>query len=418
MKPPEKLMNKNFFLLWQGQFVSTLGSQAFSIAMMLWVKHATGSASLMGFLMMFTVIPVVILAPIGGAFADRYSRRSIIILCDILRGLAVLTLAGLFFFMPDRKELIIASLFIVSIFLSINYSFFRPAFSAAIPDLVPEDKVPGANSLTGFSERLCNLAGQGAGGILYRVLGTPVLFLIDGLTYIFSAASEFFIEIPQKIVPEESKKNERLISRFKTEIWEGLAFVRNTRGMICFFLAIISLNFFLVPVYILLPFYVEDFLKAGPEWYGYLLAIKGLGDITGYFIAGTLKSSEKKMGFLLFISFLVGTAGCGFIGFTSVPTTALFIMFISGVALGFIEIIVRTVLQLKTPSEIRGRVFGLFSTLCSGLTPLGMGLAGVVADLTGQNIPLIYIICGFTGGMTCIIAFLNRDFRMFLVNKN
>jgi len=93
VKKPVRLFNRNFFLFRQGQFVSQIGSQAYAIAMMLWVKHETGSASLKDLLMMVSMIPFVILGPFAVTFADHFSRRKIIIFSEILSGIPVLILA-------------------------------------------------------------------------------------------------------------------------------------------------------------------------------------------------------------------------------------------------------------------------------------------------------------------------------------
>src|SRR5574337_513112 len=190
---PTRLLNRDFFLLWQGQLVSQIGTQAFSVAMVFWIKHATGSATLMGLLLMLSSLPGVILGPIAGTFADRHSRRNIIIACDVLSGLAVLSLAVSMLWWPLPIELTLSWLFAASIAVSLFAAFFRPAISAAIPDLVPLDKVATANSMNQASVQVATLIGQGLGGVLYRAIGAPVLFLIDGLSYLFSALSELFI---------------------------------------------------------------------------------------------------------------------------------------------------------------------------------------------------------------------------------
>jgi len=406
-------MNRNFFLLWQGQMVSQMGSQAFAVAMMFWIKHATGSATLMGLVMMASTLPAVFIGPIGGTYVDRVSRRRVIIISDIAAGLSVLSLAGLIFASPGRTDLILVWMFAVAVVLGISGSFLRPAISAAIPDLVPMDKVAGANSLQQFSFQFSSLVGLGAGGVLFRLLGAPIMFLIDGLTYLFSAFSESFIEIPQKL-PEKSGGWRETLAGFRNDLAEGFYFVWRQVGLRILLISCAVMNLFATPVILLLPFYAEDVLKLTPDWYGFLMAAFGLGAIIGFAGAGAVNLSGRMRGRVMLL-FLFGQ-GLGVIGLAllRIPLASLALILVIGIMNGYFNVTFNTVIQVATPSELRGRVFGVNSTLTGGLMPLAMALAGVAADLLDHNIPLIYVCCGAVLLLIMTAASLSREFRRYV----
>ncbi len=412
-KRPSKLLNRNYVLLWQGQTVSRLGNQAFSIALALWIKQATGSATLMGLILMFSALPAVLLGPLAGAVADRYKRRTIIILSDLIGGVSVLVLAGVMLAAPEATNLTLAVLFAVSILLAVITTFFHPAIAAAIPDLVPEDHLSSANALGQVSFQLTVFIGQGIGGTLYRILGAPILFLIDGLTYLFSAVSESFITIPQT-VPEKIPGWRETLRAFKKDIILGFRYVWHKPGLRELVFISALLNFFLAPILLLLPFYVEDFLRVKPDWYGFLLASYGLGSMLGFVLAGALPLSGRKRSRLIVWFIIVEPLGYIALGVWLNPWVALGMTLIGGLIGGFVMVYVTTILQLTTPGDIRGRVFGLLGTLAGALTPLAMGAAGIIADLTGQNIPLIYIACGVIAALLAVLVSLKSDFRDYL----
>lgn len=413
MGQPSKLMNRNFFLLWQGQLISQIGNQVYIVAMLFWIKQMTGSATLMGLIMMASALPSVLLGPIGGTFADRYPRRTIIICSDILSGLAVLSLASFMFIAPGAINIILCWLFVVSTIVAIVNSFFKPAITAAIPDLVPEDKIASGNSLNEASIQIATLLGQGAGGVLFGLLGAPLLFLINGLSYFFSAVSESLVKIPQSI-PKKSTTWQETFREFQIDTVAGFDYVWSRPGIRAIFMAAAPLNIFAVTIFVLLPFYVEDFLKVGADWYGFLWAAFGLGSLAGYVLASIIKSSGN--GRSNFLAFLVVCTSVAFstLGFVSIPWLSLVVMAVIGMTIGIINVTVITILQITTPSEIRGRVFGLLGTIAHSLSPMAMGIAGIVADLTNHNIPLIYTTCGGILFLVSVSLSLNQKLHNFL----
>ncbi len=413
MTEPHRLLNKNFVLLWQGQFVSQLGNQAHTIAMMFWLKHATGSASVMGLIMMLAMLPSVILGPLGGTFADRYSRKWIIVLSDAVSGVAVVSLAIMMFSKPDAVDMLVVWLGSVAIILGILSAVFRPAISASIPDLVPKDKVASANSFNQSSYQVSALVGQGTGGVLFRILGAPVLFLIDGITYLISAVSELFISIPQEF-PEKTKGARETMRVFLRDTGEGFTYIWRNKGMRDLFFAATVLNFFMSPFAVLLPFYIEDFLHATPDWFGYFLAAIGLGAMIGFGLAGVVRFSGKTRTVMVILFLFLDALVIAALGLARAPVTALLLGFLIGLLNSIVNINIITILQVTTPGRIRGRVFGVLGTISGGLVPIGMGLAGVIAGLVNNNIPLILIVSGLMVALCTLLVSFSRNFREFL----
>lgn len=413
VREPNRLFNRNFVLLWQGQFISRLGTQIVMIALVFWVKRVTGSASLMGVIQMASSIPVIILAPFGGVIADRFSRRRIIILADIVRGLASISLAALMFTLPDATGLSIVWLFVVLVVSGVMGGFFDPAISAAIPDLVPKKQVTSANSMGQLSFQVSTFLGQGIGGTLFRLLGAPMLFLIDGVSYLFSAVSESFIEIPQN-VPERSANWREQFDVFKEDMREGFQYVWERRGLRQLVFISAFLTFFTMPIIVLLPFYVEDYMLVSADWYGYILAVYSAGSLVGFLIAGSIKVTGKARLRWMILLLILQSAGHGLIGLVTQPMLVLVLAFVGGATNGFITIHVTTILQLTTPTAIRGRVFGLLAMISGSLAPVAMGLAGVIADLVNQNIPLIYVACGAAMVVLSVMISLSPEFHRFV----
>ena len=410
---PVKLFNKNYLLLWQGQSVSRLGSQMYYMAMVIWITNQTGSASLLALMGVIGAIPALIFTSVGGTFADRFSRKKIIIISDILKGLAILSLAYLFYFYYDSTQLIITWLMAVVAFSSIVQSFFTPAISAVVPELVPKDKLTTANTLGQASVQISQIIGWSLSSTLYFIIGIPLLTLINGITFIFSAFSELFIKIPKRKVIT-TNENEIQENSFKSEFKEGLNYVWKNSGLKKLILGSVFITFFSTPIILLLPFYLKVTLQINESFLGILFSINALGILSGSIIASMMKGSGGNKAKIIILFMMLNAINPILLGVTKNVIFASVLLFLGGLWAGFIQVNIRTILQLKTKSSIRGRVFGVVGTLAGALTPIAMAFSGVLADLTNKNIPLIYSVSGTIMIIITIIVWFSNDIRTFL----
>jgi len=322
-------VNRDFVLLWQGQLVSQLGNQVYAIALAFWVMEATNSASLIGLLMGLVALPALVFGPFGGTFADRHSRRTIIIVADIANGLLVLALGVAFLVRPEQTVFLLVATTLVTLAAGVAQAFFRPAITAAIADLVPGARLGAANAWVQGAGALVLILGQALGGVLYAALGVGLLFLLNGSTFLFSAASESFMRLPDpRTSPPD--RSQHVVRTYLRETREGFDYLWSQKGLRQLVLAFSVMAFAGGPIAVLFPFYVKDSLGKGVEFYGFLIATAGAGAVLGYLIAGRVRLTGQSAMWLVVCPLLGVCVLVALAGQITAPTPAFITFYVLG----------------------------------------------------------------------------------------
>ena len=323
----DRLLNLNLVLLLQGQTVSRIGSAVSYVALSLWVLETTGSATYVGLVVMCTAFPAVFLTPLGGVVADRVNRRTILIIADVVVGLAMLSLVFPFFVLGWRDELALLWLVCAQFVGGAAMAFFGPAIMATIPDIAPRSRLDDANSLFSVSNSLTNVVGSGFAGVLFRIVGGPALFVMSGIVFLLSAASEAFLKLP----PPEVRALER--NGFWGEAKDGLLYIRERKGLRNLFLLFMASNLLYSPVVILFPVLVTQFHAQTSDWLGYIFGALGVGSMVGLALFSRV-SSDGPRRFKWFTICMIGQGLALFaIGATPDGQSAVAVAFVAGMAI-------------------------------------------------------------------------------------
>lgn len=390
----ERVWTRSFLILWQGQLVSMMGDVIYAIALGFWVLSVTGSTVLMGALMASSTLPGLLAAPFAGVFVDRSNRKSIMIVNDMIRGISVIFIGIAGF----TGHLQVWMVFAAGIVLSFCGAFFNPSVYSIIPDIVPKSKILNANSVFSMVALGSNTVGNSAGGFLYQLLGAPLMFLLNGISYIFSGISIIFMKIPQ-IHKEKQQQN------FFKDFKDGIQFIWNFKGLRYMVLmgAIISFFFGIVLV-LLLPLFQKT-ASLGPAKYGIFMALFTLGMLLGMSLTSVFSVPPSKRIYIFIVSLFVTEIIFALIPAFEIFGLMLVLILLGGFTNSFVNVFITSSMQLTIPADMRGKVFGLFGTINKGLTPIAMAIGGVL----GQFLPISAVI-----SVCCIISLLSSIPFVFL----
>ncbi len=396
-----RLWNRSFLLLWQGQLVSAVGDVAYEIALGFWILIATGSTGLMGALMAASMLPRIALAPVAGTWVDRSDRKRLLVTMDAIRGIAVLlvgvaALAGV---------LQVWMVFAAGIVIGLAGAVFNPAVGSVVPDLVGEDRLVRANSYFSMIRAGSGIVGNTAGGLLFTILGAPLMFLLNGLSYLFSALSELFIRVPA--IHHRTGR-----PHFWADMTDGMTFAWRSPGLRFFLTAAAIVNFTAMIGYVLILPLFQRTPGLGPARYGVLLAALTGGMLLGMACIAAVRVHQGNRLAIVVGSFL-GTALFWGV-FPLFERFELMLPFVAlgGVCNGVLNVLVQSLVQMRVPQAMRGKIMGLLETATGGLVPLGVALGG----LLGEFLPLRPVICAsfLAVALLAVPLALSKGLRAFV----
>lgn len=381
---------RDFRLLWLGEAISVIGDQFYMIALPWLVLQLTGNALAMGTVLALAAVPRALFMLVGGALTDRFSPRLVMLISNLLRMLLVFLLAGLVLSGAIEMWMIYG----LALLFGLADAFFYPAQSAIVPRLVNDNQLQPANALMQGTWQLSLFAGPVLAGLLISTMaGDPSLegggdlqgiglaFFIDGLTFLASAITLWFVNDGAK-VKEPAEAGESLFAA----IVEGLRVVWSDAALRAFFLLIALSNFLIVgPLSIGIPVLAANRFDGGAAAYGVILSAYGGGSLLGTILAAVLpRPPAKRMG--IFLGLVWSALGLGIIGLGVVSSTqyAAIIAFLMGIAEGYVVILFITWLQRRTTEDMLGRMMSLLMFASIGLQPLSNMLTGALVDLNAQ----------------------------------
>ncbi len=375
------LHSPTFVVLWSSEALSLIGDRLIMVALVALVYDRTGSASAVGLLMLLKAIPALALGGLAGAFADRWNRKWIMVIANLIQGLLV-------FCLPLSPGIVF--IFVIYLVMSMVNQFFVPARSAAIPDLVAPEGLLAANSLFAISIVIAMAIGPAIGTWITERVNQNAAFYADAATFLIPAISVTFLTIPHQ-------RRTATKTSLGSDLREGLVFARTQPAVLAALITISAAFLVIGAISIAGVVITREILKVESSKFGIMMSALGIGMLGGAIISGWLGRR--------FTYVQLGVAGVVLmaLGMMALPWSSTLViasLFAAMIGLGMIIVQVngQTLLQTIAP-EMCGRLMGISQTLTGSITFLASALVGLLIErLT------VTIVMGCIGAITLALA--------------
>jgi len=367
-----------FVVVWIGQMVSLLGSGLTAFGVTIWAFEQTGRATDLALLGFFFLTPMLIVSPIAGVFVDRYNRKFMMMISDLMAGLTTIAVLILL----SSGHLQIWHLFITNAVNGAFQSFQWPAFSAAISLMLDKANYTRANSMMHLADSASGVVAPLLAGSLIGPIGLTGLLTIDIVTFVFAVGTLFFVHIPETGQADRDKASQ---GSFFKDVTFGFRYILDKRPLLGIQLVFMTGNFFFT-----LAFAVEAAMilasTGNNEFaYGLVQTIGAVGGVLGGIVISAWGGFKRNINGVLL--------GWAFAGLTLIlmafgrpdPLWHGVLLWGGGLFAGaIVETLIngsnQSIWQSKVAPELQGRVFSIRLLIAWLVQPLARLLAGPLAD--------------------------------------
>ncbi|MBD2868685.1 MFS transporter [Paenibacillus sp. IB182493] len=363
-------------MLYSGQFFSLLSSAAVQFSIIWWLTDTTGSPLVLAMAGIAGFLPQALLGPVAGAFVDRYSRKTMMIAADMTVALGSIALfAAMSFGEPS-----IALVIIVLMVRSLATAFHMPAMQASVPLLAPEEHLTKASGWGQMVSSITNVAGPAVGMALLAASSIQWVLLLDVLGAVIASGVLLFIHIPKPAAAgEQAEDRAGLIAEMK----EGYQAIAKHRLLWKLTMLMTAIAVLFIPIGTYFPLMVRNHFGKGVVEAGVVETVFAIGLIAGASLVGVLGDRLDKIKTMAAGMALMGIALClsGLL-----PSSGYYAFVVMSALIGISGPLFSAPFYAYVQTEIEphllGRVFSFITSLSLLATPIGMGLAGAVTELT------------------------------------
>ena len=372
--------------MWFGACTSSVGTWMQIVAQGWLIYRLSHSAFLLALNQFLAGIPIFLFSLIGGVVADRIERRKILLMSQYVQ----MASAGILTYLVAADMVHVWQISSLSFVSGLAQAFGGPAYSALIPTLVDREDMPNAIALNSIQFNLAVTIGPALAGITLAKLGEVWCFGLNAVSFIAPIITLSIISA--RFLP--AKSSDSIFGSLK----QGIQFVREQAGMVALIVLAFCMTALSMPVRTYFPVFVHDIFHRGPETYGNLLSLMGVGSICGSLAIAGRGNLAAKGRFALLMLICLG-AGISIFSFSKSLPISYSILVVVGASMMAVFATVTSLVQLITTNEMRGRVMSVYNCAFRGGMPMGNLVSGwLVPAFTAP------VVLGFNGCLLILVA--------------
>ncbi|MCC7164788.1 MAG: MFS transporter [Anaerolineae bacterium] len=382
-----------FFSIFVGQSFSLIGSALTQFVLLWWITDVTGSPTALALAGIAGLLPQALFSPLGGALADRWSRRAILILADTITAACMVVLILLF----AANTIELWHIYTLMFIRSSMQAFQQPAAAASTAMLVPEEWIPRVAGMNQTVFGIVTIAGAPLGALALAFLPFEGALAIDVATALLGLVPLFIFRIPQTLAqPSE-------LTGILTELRDGVDYVTTRRGLLMLFAATGLVVLTIMPTFTLTPLLVKNDFNGGVNEVALMEGLSGIGIIIGGILIAIWPGfSRRVVTVLVFYALSCITVAITALMPADMILLAAFWWFVSGATFAMGNAPFTALLQLTVPNQMQGRVLSLLNTVVGFAGPVGLLLVAPLGEVVGVR--GVFIIGGVLSTLVCVAA--------------